>query len=75
VDAFSAEHLAVLGVTAAVAAGAGLLARRDRAGRRTRIGARALAALLVINEVVFHVVHQSDRGFSARTDLPPVKKK
>jgi hypothetical integral membrane protein (TIGR02206 family) len=70
VDAFSAEHLAVLGATAAAAVAAGLLARRDRDGRRTRIGARALAAALVLNEVVFHAVHQADRGFSARTDLP-----
>lgn len=69
-DAFSAEHLAVLGVTAAVAVAAGLLARRDREGRRTRIGARALAVALVLNEVVFHVVHQVDRGLSPRTDLP-----
>jgi len=70
VDAFSAEHLAVLGVTAAVAVGAGLLARRDRGGARTRIGARALAVLLVVNEVVFHVVHQVDQGLSPRSDLP-----
>jgi hypothetical integral membrane protein (TIGR02206 family) len=70
VDAFSAEHLAVLGVTAAVAAGAGLLARRDPVGRRTRTGARALALLLVLNEVVFRILHAADRGFSTRTDLP-----
>ncbi|HTI35459.1 MAG TPA: TIGR02206 family membrane protein [Miltoncostaea sp.] len=68
--ALSAEHLAVLGVTAAVAVAAALLARRDRDGRRTRIGARALAVVLVLNEVVFHAVHQVDRGFSTRTDLP-----
>ncbi len=69
-DAFSAEHLAVLGATAAVAAGAGLLARRDPDGGRTLIGARALAVLLVLDEVVFHPVHGVDRGLSARTDLP-----
>jgi len=70
VDAFSPEHLAVLGVTASLAVGAGLLARRDREGARTRIGARALAVLLVLNEVVFHVVHQVDEGLSPRGDLP-----
>ncbi|HET6692140.1 MAG TPA: TIGR02206 family membrane protein [Miltoncostaeaceae bacterium] len=69
-DAFSAEHLVVLAATAAAAAGAGLLARRDGAGARTLLGARALAVLLVLNEVVFHAVHWADRGFSARTDLP-----
>jgi hypothetical integral membrane protein (TIGR02206 family) len=70
VDAFSAEHLAVLGVTAAVAVGTGLLARRDREGTRTLIGARALAVLLVMNEVVFHIVNQIDEGLSPRGDLP-----
>jgi hypothetical integral membrane protein (TIGR02206 family) len=70
VDAFSAEHLAVLAVTAAAAVAAGLAARRDQEGRRTRIGARALALLLVANEVVFHIVHQVDQGLSPRGDLP-----
>jgi hypothetical integral membrane protein (TIGR02206 family) len=70
VDAFSAEHLGALGATAAAAVAAGLLARRDRDGVRTLIGARALAVLLVLNEVVFHLVHQVDQGLSARGDLP-----
>ena len=69
-EAFSAEHLAVLGATAAVAVGAGLLARRDRDGTRTRIGARALAVVLVLTAVGFRVVHQVDEGLSPRTDLP-----
>ena len=69
-NAFSAEHLAVLAGTAAVAVCAALLARRDREGRWTLIGARALAVVLVLSEVVFHAVLQADRGFSARTDLP-----
>jgi hypothetical integral membrane protein (TIGR02206 family) len=70
VRALSTEHFAVLGVTAALAVGAGLLARRDRDGRRTLVGARALALLLVLNAVVFRVVHGIDRGVSARADLP-----
>jgi hypothetical integral membrane protein (TIGR02206 family) len=70
VDAFSAEHLLVLGATAAAAVAAGLLARRDRGGARTRLGARALAVVLVLNEVVFHVVRQVDVGLSPRGDLP-----
>ena len=69
-DAFSAEHLAVIAATAAAAVVAGLLARRDREGTRTLIGARALAVLLVLNEVVFHLVHKFDTGLSPRTDLP-----
>lgn len=68
--AFSAEHLAVLAATAALAVTAGLLARRDREGAWTRIGARALAVVLVLNALVFRAVHQADRGFAARTDLP-----
>jgi hypothetical integral membrane protein (TIGR02206 family) len=70
VDAFSTEHLLVLGVTAAVAVAAALLARHDRDGTRTRLGARALAVALVLNEVAFRIVHGLDRGLSARTDLP-----
>lgn len=69
-DAFSTEHLVVLLATAAAAVGAGLLARRDRGGARALLGARALAVVLVLNEVVFHIVHQADRGLSPRTDLP-----
>jgi hypothetical integral membrane protein (TIGR02206 family) len=70
VDPFSPEHLVVLGATAAAAVAAGLLARRDPTGARTRLGARALAVALVLNEVVFHLVHQVDQGLSARGDLP-----
>jgi len=70
VDPFSAEHLIVLGATAAAAAAPGLLARRDAGGARARLGARALAVALVLNEIVFHVVHQVDEGLSARGDLP-----
>ena len=69
-DLFSAQHVAVLLVTAVASVGAGLAARRapeatwlDRAGR-------ALALVLVVNEIVFHVVLQHDQGLSARTDLP-----
>ena len=69
-EAFSAEHLAVLGATAAVAVGAGLLARRDRDGTWTRIGARALAVVLVLTAAGFRVVHQVDEGLSPRSDLP-----
>ena len=69
-DAFSAEHLIVLGATAAAAVAAGLLARRDAGGARARLAARALAVALVLNEVVFHVVHQVDEGLSPRGDLP-----
>jgi hypothetical integral membrane protein (TIGR02206 family) len=70
VDAFSAEHLVVLLATAAAAVAAALLARRDPGGARARLGARALAVALVVNEAAFHVVHQVDEGLSPRGDLP-----
>jgi hypothetical integral membrane protein (TIGR02206 family) len=70
VDLLSPQHLAVVALTAAACVGLGLAARRDPGGAWTAPVARGLAALLVLNEVAFHVVHQLDVGLSARGDLP-----
>ncbi len=69
-EPFSPSHLIVLGATAGACLAVGLLARRDRDAPRLRHGARALAVVLVLNEVVFHIVHGLDEGLSARGDLP-----
>lgn len=69
-EILSPEHLVVVAVTIAAALGLALAARRDSGGAWTRPAARALAVVLVLNEVAFHVVHQLDEGLSARGDLP-----
>ncbi|WP_217914592.1 TIGR02206 family membrane protein [Miltoncostaea marina] len=70
-DAFSAEHLAVLAGTAVACVAIGAGARRAPADARwPRLAGWALAALLLANEVVFTVVHHLDVGLSARDDLP-----
>jgi hypothetical integral membrane protein (TIGR02206 family) len=70
VDLFSAQHLAVLVVTALACVGLGLAARRAPGARWVDLTGRGLGVLLVVNEIVFRVVLTVDRGFSARTDLP-----
>lgn len=69
-EPYSPEHLVVLAATAAACLALGLAARRDPGARWVVVAARALAVLLVLNEVAFHVVHQLDVGLSARNDLP-----
>lgn len=69
-ELFSPQHLVVLAVTAAACAGLGLAARRDPGAAWITPASRGLAALLVANEIAFHVVHQLDEGLSARGDLP-----
>ncbi len=49
---FGPSHLIVLGVTAALAAGLSLAARRSRGGRLPRVIAWTLAAVLLADEVV-----------------------
>lgn len=70
VDLLSGEHLGVLAATGAIAAGVVLAARREPGARAIAALRIALAALLVANELAFHIVHQLDEGLSARTDLP-----
>ena len=70
-DLFSAQHLAVLVVTAVVSVGLGLAVRRAPPGAPwVDLACRGLGVALVVNEIGFHVVLALDEGLSARTDLP-----
>lgn len=69
-EPFSAEHLAVLAATAGACVGLGLAARRAPGARWVDAAGRALAVALLLNEVVFNVVHHLDVGLSTRGDLP-----
>jgi hypothetical integral membrane protein (TIGR02206 family) len=65
----SPEHLAALGITAAVAA-AVVLAARLRPGTWEAWFARALAALLALNLIAYHAVRIAWGSWSADVDLP-----
>lgn len=70
-DLFSAQHLAVLLVTALAAVALGLAMRRAPPGAPwVDLVCRGLAVALVVNEIAFHIVLALDEGLSSRTDLP-----
>jgi hypothetical integral membrane protein (TIGR02206 family) len=70
VDLLSTQHLVVIGATIAAGLTAGAAARRDPGAAWIVPAQRALAVLLVANEVVFHIVNHLDEGLTLRGDLP-----
>jgi hypothetical integral membrane protein (TIGR02206 family) len=70
VEFFGPSHLAVLAVTAVLCALAVALPRRRPDAPGVRRAARALAVILIANEVVLHVLLGLDDRLSLRTGLP-----
>lgn len=69
-ELFSPPHLAVLGATAALAVGLAAAARRDPRAPWVTRASRALAGVLVANEVAFHALLLARGDLTARADLP-----
>ncbi len=69
-ELLSPPHLAVLGVTAALAVGLAAAARRDPSAPWVVRASRGLALVLVGNEVAFHALLLARGDFSVRADLP-----
>jgi hypothetical integral membrane protein (TIGR02206 family) len=69
VEQLSIEHLVALGFTAAIAGGV-VVAARLRPGGWEALFARALATVLALNLVAYHVLRIAQGSWSAEIDLP-----